>query len=183
MEKRPSTQSGEHFFSQFDEHDTHDHIAAVFANRSLAEAAVQELRDVGFGSEHLGVAVRGSGNVVFEHDAEQELLSDFGTGVVVGTPAGLLAGLALATVIVPGLAVGGIVALGLAGAAWGGFLGAYLGIGVGSRTDIEHSEFEWMPLAPDEVLVVVCSHDRPEEISGIMYRHGGSIRVFPKSHD
>jgi hypothetical protein len=49
-------------------HDEHDHLAAIFADREQATAAVEELRALGLGSEHLGVAVHGGDTVVFEHD-------------------------------------------------------------------------------------------------------------------
>jgi len=46
------------------------HIAAVFGDRAHATEAVDALRELGLGSDHLGVAVRGEDAVVFEHDDE-----------------------------------------------------------------------------------------------------------------
>jgi hypothetical protein len=158
-------------------HNEHDHIAAVFADREHAEAAVEELRALGLGSEHLGVAVHSNDNVVFEHDANTELLHDVEISAGVGIPVGFLAGIALATLAVPGIAVGGILALAGVGAGWGAFLGSYIGIGLGERASLEHEDIELTPSRPDEVLVVACSHGHADTVRNAMQRHQGRIRL------
>ncbi|MEY2960012.1 MAG: hypothetical protein RLZZ01_2580, partial [Actinomycetota bacterium] len=65
------------------DHERHDHIGAVFAERASAEAAVEALRAIGLGSEHLGIAVRDD-DITFAHDADAELLADTGRGAVTG---------------------------------------------------------------------------------------------------
>ena len=182
MDIEPSAQSDDHIpLEMAVQHETHDHIGAVFPDRIHAEAAVDELRHIGLGSEHLGVAVRGDNTIVFEHDTEKEILHDLEVGVAVGAPVGLIAGLALVSLAVSGLAVGGILALGIAGATWGGLLGGYFGIGAGAQGYDEHSEIEWLPLAPGEVLVVVCNQLHPDDIYSTLSRNGGIIRLIPKS--
>jgi hypothetical protein len=162
-------------------HTEHDHIAAVFADRIHAEAAVAELRGLGLGSEHLGVAAHSSDTVVFEHDADHEMLHDVEVGASVGIPIGFLAGIALATLAIPGFAVGGILALAGVGAGWGAFLGSYIGIGVGDPAATEHEDIELTALKPGEVLVVACSHGHADAVRNTMQRHQGTIRPLKSS--
>ncbi len=156
-------------------HDVHDHVAAVFSDRSSAEAAVADLRAHGLGSEHLGVAVHGTDTVVFEHDDQAEVLHGMETGAVVGAPVGFLAGLALFALVVPGIAVGGILGLSAVTAGWGAFLGAYAGIGAGDRAGESHAELERLSLEPGEVLVVACRHEPSDDLGSVMERHGGRL--------
>jgi hypothetical protein len=162
-------------------HAEHDHLAAVFADREHAEAAIEELRSLGLGSEHLGVAVRSGDTVVFEHDTESEMLHDLEVGAAVGMPLGFLAGIALAALTVPGIAVGGLLAIASVGAGWGGFLGSYVGIGVGEKAANEHADIELLALRPGEVLVVVCGHGYPEQVLDTMRRHDGRIRELSRA--
>jgi hypothetical protein len=168
--------------TEIEAHDEHDHIAAVFPDRDLAEAAVDELRALGLGSDHLGIAVRSDDHVVFEHDIESETMHDIGVAAAVGVPVGFVAGLALAALAVPGLAVGGLLALAGVGAGWGGFLGSYVGLAAEERTRGEHEEIEMTPLGPGEVLVVVCSHGHAEAVYEVMRRYQGRLRLIATSH-
>lgn len=161
-----------------DRHDEHDHIAAVFPDRAHAEAVVDRLRAIGLGSEHLGVAVRTDDPVVFEHDTERERLTASAVTAVVGAPVGLLAGLGLAALVVPGIAVGGFLALAGVGAGWGAMLGGFLGLTLDDRAASEHNDLEWTPLAPGEVLVVVCSHGRSDDVTSVLHQHRGRIRMI-----
>jgi len=159
-------------------HADHDHIAAVFANRDEAGAAVSELRNLGLGSEHLGVAVHGPTHVAFEHDEELDLAQDAEIGTAAGASLGLLAGLALAAVAIPGLGVlglGGLFAVGAASGFGGAMLGGFLGIAAADRELLEHAELAETPLDPGEVLVAVCSHGEPQTVEGVMERHGGKL--------
>lgn len=161
-------------------HDAHDHLAAVFADRELATRAVDELRALGLGSEHLGVAVRSDDAIVFEHDDEADLAHDTEVGATAGMTLGTLAGLALAAVAIPGvgtIGAGGILALTGASALWGGLLGAYFGATTAETGWIAHADIEYTALAPGEVLVVVCSHGHPDTIRAVMERHGGRWTV------
>ena len=78
----------------------HEHVVAVFPDRDQAAAAVAELQDLGLGSDHLGVAVDGTDQVVFERDEEAVL----GKRLAKGASLGALAGLALTALVIPGLA-------------------------------------------------------------------------------
>lgn len=162
-------------------HDTHDHIAAVFTDRAHAAAAVDDLRSLGLGSEHLGVAVAGDDTVAFEHDADREMLHDAEIGAAAGVPIGALAGIGLAGLVVPGLGVigvGGMLAIAGASALWGGLLGAYFGTTAGEVAWLEHEDMGYTPLEGDEVLVVVCGHGHGDAVHDVMQRHDGRLRTI-----
>ena len=162
-------------------HSEHDHLAAVFADREHAVEAVDDLRSLGLGSEHLGVAVHGADAVAFEHDADTELLRDTELGAVAGIPIGTIAGIGLAALAVPGIGVigvGGLLALAGASALWGGLLGAYLGVAVGESGWAEHENIGYTALEKGEVLVVVCSHGLADAVRETMQRHAGRLRTI-----
>ncbi len=159
-------------------HDTHDHIAAVFRDHDSAEAAVDELREIGLGSRHLGLAVHHPDSAVFEHDEEEDMAHDVEVGVATGAMVGLVGGMLLFAIAAPGLGVlgaGGIAALGASGALGGAMLGGYGGVAAASEEFDEHDALRHTPLEPDEVLVVACSHDRPQLVEGVFQRHGGRL--------
>ena len=162
-------------------HNEHDHLAAVFVDRPHAVEAVEELRSLGLGSEHLGLAVRGDDAVAFEHDADTELVRDSELGAVAGVPIGAIAGIGLASLAIPGIGVigvGGLLALTGASALWGGLLGAYLGAAAGEQAWAEHEEIAYTALEQGEVLVVVCSHGHPDAVRDVMQRHAGRFVPF-----
>ena len=156
----------------------HQHVAAVFPDRASAEAAVEALRELGLGSDHLGVAVHGPEHVAFERDEERLVAKDATAGVAVGASAGLLAGLALSALVFPGFAVlgvAGLFAIG-AGTSFGGaMLGGYLGLASADRAFTSHDEIRDTPLQPGEVLIAVLAHGRRDEEAAIMRRHGGRL--------
>jgi hypothetical protein len=166
-------------------HDEHDHLAAVFADRGHAGDAVAELRSLGLGSEHLGIAVHGDDAVAFEHDADAELLHDTELGAVAGAPIGAIAGIGLAALAIPGIGVigvGGMLALAGASALWGGMLGAYLGAAAGESGWTEHENIGYTALKKGEVLVVVCSHGHGDAVREIMQRHSGRLHAIEAGH-
>lgn len=159
------------------------HIGAVFAERSDAEAAVEELRELGLGNEHLGLAVHGPDTVVFEEDLEREVGRGIEHGVAVGAPVGAIAGITLlgvASALFPGLSLGGLLAAGaVTGGLAGGFWGAYLGLTT-EVPEVER-EFDWerVPLEQGEVLVVVCEHGDPDDVRETFARYGGRLVQKP----
>lgn len=159
-------------------HDDHDHIGAIFANRHSAEAAIDDLREIGLGSEHLGTAIRNRDRVVFEHDEAEDFLHDVEAGTGTGTVIGLIGGMLIFSLALPGigtLGAGGILALGAATGIGGAMLGGYAGVAAASRDLDEHQRLSHTPLAPDEVLVVACSHDHPKLVENALQRHGGQL--------
>jgi hypothetical protein len=168
-------------------HDAHDHVAAVFPDRSAATATVDELRALGLGSEHLGLAVRGTDVVDFEHDADAELIDDTAEGIKIGAPIGALAGIALAIAAVPGLGtvlgVGGLLAMTGVSALWGALLGGFVGTAAGEPAWEAHQQLLYTALEEGQVLVVVCDHGRRKEIEPVFQRHGGTqLPLTPASH-
>ena len=156
-------------------HQNHDHILAVFHDRAAAIAAVDELRSIGLGSEHLGIAVHEPTHVVFEHDEEADMGHAATSRAAGGAVIGYLAGLALVSAAIPGVGLGGIAAIAGGAALGGGMLGGYLGVYETSDEFDQHEHISHTPLAPHEVLVVVCSHDHPQMVSDALQRHGGRL--------
>lgn len=157
---------------------THEHIAAVFADRDAAESAVDDLREMGLGSDHLGVAVRGPARTAFERDEEAVMAKRAGSGIAAGGALGLLGGMALTAIAVPGLApigIGGLFAIGAASGFGSAMLGGYLGIASADRAFHAHREIRTTPLEPDEVLVAVLAHGQRAEIESVMRGHGGTL--------
>jgi hypothetical protein len=167
-------------------HNEHDHLASIFADREHATAAVEELRALGLGSEHLGVAVHGGDTVVFEHDADTEMVHDTGIGAIAGAPIGAIAGIALAALAVPGIGViglGGTLAVAGVSALWGGLLGAYTGAAVGEAGWEVHEKLSYTALQQGEVLVVVCSHGHGDAVREVMQRHDGRLHAVEPHAD
>lgn len=164
-------------------HQEHDHITAVFPGREPAEAAVEELRALGLGSEHLGVAVHQGPHVAFEHDAQAELIHDTEIGAQTGAVVGVLTGLALVGLAIPAVGtvgVGGLLAIGVAGGFGGATLGSYIKTAAAKDSLTVHQQLAATPLGPHEVLVAACSHGHPETVQTVLQRHGGR-RLSP--HD
>jgi hypothetical protein len=163
-------------------HKGHEHVAAVFDERSDAEEAVEELGRLGLGSDRLGLAIREGAQRAFEGDAEHELLHDTGVGVATGAAIGFLAGSTIAAIaLVPGgvVGLGGILALGAATGFGGGMLGGYVGEAVGDRAYGEREELAAVPLEPGQVLVAVCGHGHVSTVEAIMRRHAGQLLLRP----
>ena len=160
------------------DHADHDHVAAIFASREDAEAVVGDLRELGLGSEHLGVAVHGPTHVTFENDEESDLAHEAELGAAAGASIGFLAGVSLVALAVPGIGVlgmGGLFAVGAATGFGGAMVGTYLGIAAADEEMTEHSEIADTPLEEGEVLVAVCSHGRAEAIRTTMQGRGGRL--------
>lgn len=161
-------------------HGGHDHVAAVFATRQAAQAAVDDLRAQGLGTDRMGMAVREGAPRVFERDAEAEVLHDTGRGVAAGGALGFLAGMAISAIVfVPGgiIGLGGILAIGAGSTLGGAMLGGYVGQDTADRAFDERQELSELHLDPGQVLVVVCSHGRPADVEEIMERHGGDLAL------
>lgn len=158
-------------------------IGAVFAGRSEAEAAVEDLRRSGLADEHLGVAVHEPGDIVFEEDVEGEMTHKLELGVAVGAPIGAIAGMTVLALIAPGigtLGVGGILAAGAAtGALAGGFWGAYLGVKSEEAVAEDMWDWERVRLQEGEVMVVVDQHGHPDDVQRILKSHGGRLMAKP----
>lgn len=162
-------------------HHAHGHVGAIFSSREGAIAAVDELRSAGLGSEHLGVAVRSGERMIFAQYEGADLAHEALQGTAIGASVGYLAGLALFAAIVPGIGLGGMLALAGSTAIGGGMVGGYLGLVEGNEEFAEHAGFATQPLGPDEILVVACTHHQPEAVRAALSTHGGQIVELPAS--
>lgn len=160
------------------------HLGAIFEDQRTAESAVAELRAMGLGDEHLGVAAHTFDGYVFEEDAEAEIAHGLEKGVAIGAPIGAVAGMTVLGLAVPGagtLGVGGILAVGgLSGALAGSFLGAYLGLSAEEDGLEEEWDWERIPLRPGQMLIVVSGHGHPTEVADVLRRHGGDVVAKPR---
>lgn len=152
-------------------------VPGVFADTASAEAAIDDLRELGFGDDELGVIVTDPVHHRLIDDPETETLRGLERGILIGTPLGVLGGLALAGLVAPGIGLigmgGALLFAGHVGALWGAITGAYLGL----TAEIHHLEdleekYE-IALAPHEVLVaVVTDPARSQAVCEAMRRHG-----------
>lgn len=162
---------------------THEpQIGAVFEDRAHAEAAVEDLREMGLADEHLGVAVHSPDSRVFEEDLESDVGHGIEKGIALGAPLGAVAGISVLAVVsaATGLGLGGLLAAGaVTGGLAGGFWGAYLGL-TAEVPEIEREiDWEHVSLEPGEVLVVVCQHGDPQAVNRCFTEHGGRLVQKP----
>ena len=152
-------------------------IIGVFADRTAAEGAIDELWHAGFSKSEIGLATPDEPL----HEAttrtgrlEEKAAHGAATGAITGAGIGALAG-AVAVGAIP--AFGPILAGGLllgivggagAGAALGAFAGPFVAMGF-SHDDIRRYETE---LRSGRTIVVVQTEDRDEEAISIMDSHG-----------
>lgn len=165
-------------------HQGHDHVAAVFATRDDARSAIDELRQLGLGSDQLGIAIREGRPRVFERDAEDDLVHDIEVGVVTGGALGFLTGMSIAAIaLVPGgvVGLGGILALGAATGFGGAMLGGYVGEAIGDRAFAEREELASVHLDPGQVLVAACGHGHARTVETVVERHGGQLLLRPRA--
>lgn len=159
-------------------------LGAIFGDRTIAEAAVEDLRRSGLADEHLGVGLHGSENYVFEEDVEAETVHGMERGIAIGAPIGAIAGMTVLALIVPGMGTLGVAGIftagGVTGALSGGFWGAYLGLKAGEHIMEEEWDWERIPLQPSQVMVVVDQHGQPDEVERILEHHGGRILTKPQ---
>lgn len=156
----------------------HEHIAAIFDDRKVATAALDGLRALGVDDGHIGLALNEGEPIVFEHDDETGVVHRMVKGLAVGAPIGALAGIGLASVVLPGVAVGGLAAFGGAGTLWGLLAGGYAATtGEADRWD-RHEEFRSLLLAPGEVLLVVMGHGHARLVEQSLIDAGGRIVHF-----
>ena len=153
-------------------------LVSVFNDRLQAEQAVDDLQQVGFTSDQLGFALRGSdvtrGGVITDAVGTKDN-TGAATGAVTGGVIGGLLG-AAAAVLIPG--IGPVVAAGIlassvgyaaAGVAVGGILGAISGAGL-SEDEARFYEHEFNE---GRAIVTVRSSARDAEAAEILGRHGG----------
>jgi len=153
-------------------------IVGIFNDRYQAELAYDELRQMGFGLDDLGFAIRGSDAV------EGGMITDAlgtkdGQGAAVGAATGAATGAvlgAVAALLIPGIGpivAGGIlttaVGFGAAGAAVGGILGAMTGLGVSEDEAVYYEQ----QFNAGKALLAVRPGATSETALATIRKHGG----------
>jgi len=152
-------------------------VVGVFEDRALAERALDQLHQAGFGDDQVGFAVRDETvreGIPTIAEPEKETAPAAATGAVSG---GVIGGLlsAAATLLIPGFGpaiAGGILAATLSGIALGavagGFLGALLALGL-SEEEAHHYQREF---EAGRIIVTVRADDRIIDALEILRRNG-----------
>jgi uncharacterized membrane protein len=154
-------------------------VVGLFEKRSQAEAAIRELRQLGFVGDQIGLATHDSHEQV---DSNGERITESATaegatfGALTGGVVGSLVGL-LGFFLLPGggpILVGGVLAslvgAGL-GVATGGLIGALVDMGV-PEGDAQHFE---SGLRAGGTLVTVRAADRTPEALAVLQRHEADL--------
>jgi hypothetical protein len=152
-------------------------VIATFANRGLAEAAVDELWHEGFEKSEIGIASPGESLQQATTSTEHiEEAAEHGAvlGAVAGSALGAVAGAVVAATIpgfgavIAGGLLTGIVGGAAGGAALGTFAGPFLAMGF-SEEETHHIEADFRS---GRTIVVVQTNDRQEEAARILRSHG-----------
>jgi uncharacterized protein (TIGR02271 family) len=152
-------------------------VVGVFHDRAHAQAAVDELRRLGFGEDQIGVAAREGAGVTDATDLDTD--THAGEGAVAGGLAGAGVGglwaVGIAAGVLPAIGpaiAGGILASILAsaatGAVAGGVIGALLGIGV-PEDEARYYDEEFRT---GRTIVTVRAENRFDEAQEVLRRHG-----------
>lgn len=161
---------------------TRTSAVAAFENVSDAQAALRELRRVGFAEQEIGVVAHDSDRTTTTVDrgtatGESKAGQGAATGAAVGGGGAALWSLGVAAGMLPAIGpviAGGILAAALAsaagGAAVGGIAGALIGAGV-PEEEAKHYESEF---SRGRTIVSVNAPGRYEEAQAILGRNGGS---------
>ncbi|HUF52276.1 MAG TPA: hypothetical protein VMR52_00700 [Dehalococcoidia bacterium] len=156
-------------------------LAGVFAAKAEAEAAVADLRDLGFLDDQIGIAVAGSSDhqtLATDAEAWAELRAT-ATGMAIAAPIGSLGGLALVGIAVPGvgiLSLGGFMFASLTGALWGLFFGGLAGFTAKVRMGPDDDQWYEIPLKTGDVLLVVHAREGAREAHDVMHKH--NVKCF-----
>jgi hypothetical protein len=152
-------------------------VLSLFPDSSGAEAAVRELKQIGFTDQEIGVLMQEPGKATFDSDNEEGGREPEGTAAVDENLAGGLIGL-LATLLIRGmgpLLLGGVLASTLAGAgvsaAASGFMSIVMGLGA-SPVGAEYFE---RGVRNGGILVTVNAAERTSEVVALLEKHGAEF--------
>ncbi len=151
----------------------------VFHDREHAQAAVSELRQLGFPEDDIGVAYRGEEDVHGAHEVREQgthAAEGAGVGAATGAGIGALWGLGILAGVLPavGPAIAGgtlaaILSSAAAGAAAAGLAGALIGAGI-PEEEARYYEDEFKA---GRIVVTVRGESRYDEAAAVLRRHGG----------
>jgi hypothetical protein len=140
-------------------------VPGVFPDAAGVEAAIAELRTLGFTDDELGIIVTDPEHHRLLDNSAREAMTGLEHGVLVGLPLGVLGGIALVALAAPGIGLiglGGALLLGgTLGALWGGIGGSELGLLAAIRHLAQVEEQYEIHLTRGEVLVAVMVDPAP----------------------
>jgi hypothetical protein len=162
-------------------------VAATFATRAQAEAAVDALWHAGFREDEIGMAAPGRGLVEADTSTgplERKAADGAVTGALTGGAAGTLVG-ALVVGLVPGIGTvlaGGLLAGIVLGAAAGAAAGCYLGPFLALEFSADEARHFHHELEVGRTIVVVKAGDHSPEVVIILRSHGGQVGLPAQEH-
>ncbi|MGM0409839.1 MAG: general stress protein [Bacillota bacterium] len=144
-------------------------VIALFDDRSQAERAVKEIKDVGISEREISIVSKEE-NFGDENDQGMKMTTGATTGGTIGGLAGLMAG--AGALAIPGIGpilAAGPIAAGLTGMAAGGLIGGLADLGI-PRERGEHYENE---LKSGSILTAVkTGSDKVEKVANSMRKNG-----------
>jgi hypothetical protein len=152
-----------------------DVVPAVFTSRDQADAAIDELRQLGFDDDDQSGPVADPVHHHLMDKSVRETLKGLARGAAIGAPLGALLGVGLLLITVPSLmasGIGGVVVAVFLGGAFGGYLGSIVGLGAAIERIPRIERCYAMSLTEADTLVVVLAGHQTEAVRQIMDRHG-----------
>jgi hypothetical protein len=183
-------------------------IVVVFEDPVQADRAVAELRECGFGSDRIGVAMRQGGNTAGQPagsvagtpvagTSPTSGTTDTGTaldespaakGAIVGALTGLglgaLVGLGVLAGVIPGIGpaiAGGTLGVLLSNAAAGAAVAGLAGALVGAGLSEEEAKYYQDQFNAGRTVVTVDGGNRSDEAESILRRHGGYSKTSDRT--
>jgi len=153
-------------------------VVGVFADRTQAQRAVEDLRKAGFREDQIGVVTRNEEGHATDTAASKGSKAAAGaaTGAAAGAGVGALWALGIAAGMLPAIGpviAGGLLASILASAAGGaavaGIVGALVGLGIPE----EEAKYYESEVHAGRTLVTVRADTRADEAMAILHRFGG----------
>jgi uncharacterized protein (TIGR02271 family) len=160
-------------------------VVAVFDNHASAQAAIRELKSMGFREDQIGVTSRdisAKGELVHDDDDGGDTYAGEGgmAGLAAGAGVGALWGLGIVSGVLPAIgpaiaggALAAILSSAAAGAAAAGLAGTLIGLGI-PREEAEYYESEFKA---GRTIVTVNTEGRYADVLAVLRRHGGYERA------
>lgn len=162
---------------------TRSMTVGVFQTRDQAQAAVSDLRQLGFTHDKIGIVAKHEGNSDFGIDNDPTN-SRWEEGTAIGAAAGGAAGIGLGLAVVAGLMtpVGPLIAGGalmglLASAGTGATVGTIFGGLIGLGVSEEDASFYDSEINHGRYIVTVEAGNRSDAVESVFQRNGGYNRM------
>lgn len=157
-------------------------VVATYQERRAAERAVQQLREVGFAANEIGIASRGDPMAEALPQAQMDKVSAAAAaGAIAGGAGGVIWGVGIAAGLLPGIGpaiAGGTLAAILSSAATGaataGIAGALIGLGI-PEDDANRVQAEFQD--GRTIVTVSAPLDRTREAQTILDRNAASSHL------